>query len=65
MYPESSEGMSSESYNDAERAIIIKWSVFCGIFFVIAVWIVIGITHGRRRVQKGLPLLFYHRVSDF
>ena len=67
MYPEQStinEGIPLESYDDVERAIIIKWSVFCGIFLVIALWIVIGIIHARRRLQRGQPLLFYHRVSD-
>ncbi|CAF9933159.1 MAG: hypothetical protein GOMPHAMPRED_007162 [Gomphillus americanus] len=48
-------------YNDAVRAVIIKWAVIGGLFAVLLAWIVIGHVHARRRVRKGRPLLAYHR----
>lgn len=68
MYPGQSsinDGLSPEAYKDMERAILIKWSVLGGIFLFLVMWITIGHIHARRRLRKGLPLLFYHRVSDF
>ena len=52
-------------YNDAVRAVIIKWAVIGGLFAVLLAWIVIGHVHARRRVRKGRPLLAYHRVCSF
>ena len=39
----------------------IKWAILIGILVVLLALFVLGYAHARRRMQKGLPLLSYHR----
>jgi len=42
---------------------IVRWSIFFGIFFLFLAYMVGGYYHAKRRINKGLPPLAYHRVS--
>ncbi|KAI1167051.1 hypothetical protein F5B18DRAFT_648067 [Nemania serpens] len=40
--------------------VIIKYTLFFAFLFIIAVWVVGGRTHAKRRLRKGLKPLSYH-----
>jgi len=40
---------------------IVRWSVFFGIFFLFIAYMTIGYWHAKRRINKGLRPLAYHR----
>ncbi|KAG0651704.1 hypothetical protein D0Z07_2082 [Hyphodiscus hymeniophilus] len=40
---------------------IIRWTIFFVIFFLLLAYLCIGYWHARRRINKGLPPLGYHR----
>jgi len=40
---------------------IVRWSIFLGIFVFIMAYIFIGYWHAKRRINKGLAPLKYHR----
>lgn len=40
---------------------IIRWSIFFGIFFLFMAYMAIGYWHAKRRINKGLRPLAYHR----
>lgn len=40
---------------------IIRWSIFLGIFLLLIAYMAIGYWHAKRRINKGLPPLGYHR----
>lgn len=41
---------------------IVRWSIFFGIFFLFVAYMAIGYWHAKRRINKGLRPLAYHRV---
>ncbi|KAJ9132982.1 hypothetical protein NKR23_g11064 [Pleurostoma richardsiae] len=45
----------------SRTGVIVKWSVFLGLFTIIGLYLLIGYTHAKRRMRKGLPPLAYHR----
>ncbi|PMD20835.1 hypothetical protein NA56DRAFT_704066 [Hyaloscypha hepaticicola] len=40
---------------------IVRWSVFLGILFLFFAYMIIGYWHAKRRINKGLRPLAYHR----
>ncbi|KAI1375444.1 hypothetical protein F4677DRAFT_137918 [Hypoxylon crocopeplum] len=40
--------------------VIVKWSIFLGITILLALYLVLGRTHAKKRVRKGLKPLAYH-----
>ncbi|KAH6669441.1 hypothetical protein B0J14DRAFT_517698 [Halenospora varia] len=40
---------------------IVRWSIFFGIFFLFLAYMIIGYWHAKRRINKGLKPLGYHR----
>ncbi|CZR55255.1 uncharacterized protein PAC_05142 [Phialocephala subalpina] len=40
---------------------IVRWSIFFGIFFLFLLYMVVGYWHAKRRINKGLAPLAYHR----
>ena len=47
-----------------QKGEVIRWSIFFGIFFLLIAYMAIGYWHAKRRINKGLPPLRYHRVSS-
>lgn len=47
-----------------QEGLIVKWSVFLGLMFLITLYITIGYIHAKRRMRKGLVPLAYHRVRS-
>lgn len=45
----------------SREGYIIKWSVFWGILLLFSLYLLIGYTHAKRRIKKGLKPLGYHR----
>ncbi|KAK0733520.1 hypothetical protein B0T26DRAFT_619218, partial [Lasiosphaeria miniovina] len=41
--------------------VIVKWSLFLGLTMAIALYLLVGYLHAKKRLQKGLPPLAYHR----
>ncbi|KAK0729275.1 hypothetical protein B0T21DRAFT_292176 [Apiosordaria backusii] len=46
---------------NTKTGVIVKWSLFLGIILFFGLYLLIGYIHARKRVQKGLPPLAYHR----
>jgi len=44
-----------------ETGQIVRWVIFLGILFLVFAFLFIGYCHARRRINKGLPPLRYHR----
>jgi fumarate reductase subunit D len=42
----------------------VRWSVFFGILLLFLAYMVIGYWHAKKRINKGLKPLAYHRVSS-
>jgi hypothetical protein len=42
---------------------IIRWSIFWGVLILFVAYMAIGYWHARRRLNRGLRPLAYHRVS--
>lgn len=40
---------------------IVKWSIFLGLLALISLYLILGYAHAKRRMNKGLPPLGYHR----
>ncbi|KAI0107338.1 hypothetical protein F4776DRAFT_432330 [Hypoxylon sp. NC0597] len=40
--------------------VIVKWSLFLGITFLLTLYLVLGRIHAKRRVRKGLKPMAYH-----
>ena len=47
----------------SQTGVIVKWSLFLGLLVFITLYLLIGYTHAKKRIRKGLPPLAYHRVS--
>lgn len=53
----------SQSVSDSlQTGQIVRWSVFFGIFFLLLAYMLLGYWHAKRRINKGLAPLRYHRV---
>ncbi|KAK4230677.1 hypothetical protein QBC38DRAFT_507265 [Podospora fimiseda] len=46
---------------NTKTGIIVKWSLFLGFLVFISLYLLIGYIHAKKRIQKGLPPLGYHR----
>ncbi|KAK4170197.1 hypothetical protein QBC43DRAFT_1689 [Cladorrhinum sp. PSN259] len=46
---------------DTKTGIIVKWSLFLGFLVFFGLYLLIGHIHAKKRIQKGLPPLAYHR----
>ncbi|KUJ24295.1 uncharacterized protein LY89DRAFT_679459 [Mollisia scopiformis] len=62
------EGNDPEFVYDDQRSFwwtrtgqIVRWSIFFGIFFLFLAYMIIGYWHAKRRINKGLAPLAYHR----
>ncbi|KAK3336454.1 hypothetical protein B0T19DRAFT_39310 [Cercophora scortea] len=42
--------------------VIVKWSLFLGLTVIFGLYLLLGYMHAKKRMQKGLPPLRYHRV---
>jgi len=51
----------NESFWWTREGQIVRWSIFFGIFFLFLAYMVGGYYHAKRRINKGLPPLAYHR----
>ena len=45
-----------------QTAYAIKWAVIAAIVLAVVLYLVGGYFHARRRMSKGLPPLYYHKV---
>lgn len=45
-----------------KTGVIVKWSLFLAICVAFGLYLLIGYIHAKKRIQKGLPPLGYHRV---
>lgn len=45
----------------SREGYIVKWSIFLGLVGIIAIYIIGGYIHAKRRLKKGLLPLGYHR----
>lgn len=45
----------------SKTGYIVKWSVFLGLFTLFGLYLILGYTHAKKRMRKGLPPLAYHR----
>ncbi|KAM5355498.1 hypothetical protein ACJ41O_002144 [Fusarium nematophilum] len=45
----------------SDTGYIVKWTILAVIVLLFTVWIVAGYWHAKRRIQKGLRPLAYHR----
>ncbi|KAK3694605.1 hypothetical protein B0T22DRAFT_345769, partial [Podospora appendiculata] len=41
--------------------VIVKWSLFLGLTVIFGLYLMLGYMHAKKRMQKGLPPLRYHR----
>lgn len=41
--------------------LIVKWVVFLSLLVFFTAWVTLGYMHAKKRMQKGLPPLAYHR----
>ncbi|KAK4188529.1 hypothetical protein QBC35DRAFT_496119 [Podospora australis] len=46
---------------NTKTGIIVKWSLFLGFIVFLGLYLMIGYIHAKKRVQKGLAPLAYHR----
>lgn len=47
-----------------QEGYIVKWTILAVIVLLFTLWIVGGYWHAKKRIQKGLRPLAYHRVSN-
>jgi len=45
-----------------KTGVIVKWSLFLAICVAFTLYLLIGYIHAKKRIQRGLPPLSYHRV---
>jgi len=53
----------ADDLSPRQTAYAIKWAILAGIILLCLAFLVGGHIHARRRMEKGLPPLPYHKVS--
>ncbi|KAF2093138.1 hypothetical protein NA57DRAFT_81478 [Rhizodiscina lignyota] len=58
---ENQEARDNNDWWFSETAYVVKWIIIGSLFLIAISWFVIGYYHAKRRIQKGLKPLAYHR----
>ncbi|KAF2088114.1 hypothetical protein K490DRAFT_64788 [Saccharata proteae CBS 121410] len=64
-YSTTDDSNDNDYYDDnfwyTPKGYTVKYAIFGSILFLFFLWFVLGSIHARKRMQKGLPPLAYHR----